>query len=88
MNNMQRCKIRRIIKKLENLDGLISEIREELDNVKNDVEDNLENFPENLKNSSRYEEAEERLFALCEACDELEDIDIENILDNLKDAIS
>ena len=66
MNKQRRIAIAEIQDKL-------SEIRELLEGVKDEEECYLENIPENLQGSERYERAEEAVYNLEEAISSIEE---------------
>lgn len=74
MNKTQRKNIERLFDRL-------SEINEELEYIKNEEEEKMDNLPENLQNSVKYEEFEaavkaldDALSSITEACDKLEEL--------------
>lgn len=74
MNKTQRKNIERLFDRL-------SEINEELEYIKNEEEEKMDNLPENLQNSVKYEEFEtavkaldDALSSITEACDRLEEL--------------
>lgn len=74
MNKTQRKNIERLFDRL-------SEINEELEYIKNEEEEKMDNLPENLQNSVKYEEFEtavealdDALNSITEACDKLEEL--------------
>ena len=68
-------------KELQAIYELISEARERLEIVKDEEEEYMDNMPENLQGSERYERAEEIVDNLDEAIDELD-----NILETIEEA--
>lgn len=57
MNNLRR-------KRIAKLNEMLSELMEEIQSIAEDEEEYIDNIPENLQNSFRYEEAEEALDSL------------------------
>ena len=68
MNNIRRKEINKAIKMIENVKSYI-------ENIHGDEEDYMNNIPENLQGSSRYNNAEEAVSYL------------EDVIDNLNEAI-
>lgn len=75
MNNTRR-------KVLANLKERIEEIRDELEAVLYEEQDYLDNIPENLQGSERYEKSEEAVSAMEEVVSSLEEV-----ADNIDSAI-
>lgn len=70
-------KIRR--KALQEIYDKLSDLREELETIKDEEDESLENMPENLQGSERYEQSEtasgnidEAMEYLSSACDSIE----------------
>lgn len=57
MNNLRR-------KRIAKLNEMLSELMEEIQSIAEDEEEYIDNIPENLQDSSRYEQAEEALDSL------------------------
>ena len=74
MNNARRKKIRTIAEQL-------GEIMTELEMLKDEEEEYLNNIPENLQSSERYELAENAIDNIDSACDKLDEaiISIEEV---------
>lgn len=74
MNNARRKKIRTIAEQL-------GEIMTELEMLKDEEEEYLNNIPENLQSSERYELAENAIDNIDSACDNLDEaiISIEEV---------
>lgn len=74
MNNARRKKIRTIAEQL-------GEIMTELEMLKDEEEEYLNNIPENLQSSERYELAENAIDDIDSACDNLDEaiISIEEV---------
>lgn len=67
MNNTRRKQIKNIISKL-------SDIKNEIDDIAVDEEDCLDNIPENLQESERYEKSEAALENLNDALDTVDEL--------------
>ena len=61
-------------KELDQIWELVAEARDRLESVKDDEEDYKDNIPENLQGSERYERAEEVVYNLENALDELNSV--------------
>lgn len=66
MNNKKRDKLRKALGYIENALSLV-------DGVKNQEEISIDNIPENLQDTPRYEAMEEAIDSMDEACDKLDD---------------
>lgn len=66
MNNTRRKQLRKLMQ-------VIEELRDQLVSIKDDEEESLDNIPENLKSSERYEEKEDACYCLRDAVDALDD---------------
>lgn len=87
MNNTRRKAIKEVMKKIENLEGLLIEIKEELEFIRDEEEEYMNNIPENLQTSERYEKAEAATDNLYAAVDELEEFDFEQLLTYLEESM-
>lgn len=76
MNKERRKRINEALKALESL-------RDDIEDIKDEEEETLVNYPENLTGSERYEAAEEALSCLGDAFD-----NIETAIDSLKSAMA
>ncbi len=72
MNNVRR-------KRIINLSDKLSELKEELEIIAEEEQEYIDNIPENLQNSERYERADEALSNLNDASDTLDEV-IESLL--------
>ena len=72
MNNVRR-------KRIINLSDKLSELKEELEIIAEEEQEYIDNIPENLQNSERYERADEALSNLNYASDTLDEV-IESLL--------
>lgn len=59
MNNLRRKRIGKLV-------DILFNVKEAFESIAEDEEEYIDNIPENLQNSSRYEEAEEALYNLNE----------------------
>ena len=75
MNNPRRKQIDKIIAEIENLQSLLAEYTVDLSSVRDEEEESLNNMPENLQGSERYEKIEAAYENLDYAHSELESLD-------------
>lgn len=87
MNKPRRKAISEVIKRLEALNEEFQSIKEDIEILKGEEEEYMENIPENLQQSERYEKAEESVFKLESAVDFIEFIDIDEIILYLGEAM-
>ena len=66
-------------KRIINLSDKLSELKEELEIIAEEEQEYIDNIPENLQNSERYERADEALSNLNDASDTLDEV-IESLL--------
>lgn len=85
MNAKRRKALRAVIAKLEELDSLRQEIQERMEEVKNEEQEALENMPESLQESERGQQMQEYIDTMESALCELDYIDLEGVLDNLRE---
>ncbi len=85
MNAQRRKALRVIITKLEELDSLRQEILERLEEVKGEEQQALDNMPESLQESERGQQMQEYIDCMESATTELEYIDLEGIVDQLRE---
>ena len=85
MNKARRKELAQIVAKLEELEALHLEIKEELEAVRDEEQEALDNLPESLQESERGEQMQEYIDAMESALDDLEQLDIEEIRDLLND---
>ena len=87
MNKDRRKQIDAIIKRLESeLAPLIDEIKQDIENVRDDEQEYYDNMPENLQDGEKGERAQSAIDALENAISDVEDIDLENLISNLNEA--
>lgn len=85
MNRMRRKELARIVEKLERLEALRLEIKEELETVMEEEQEALDNMPESLQDGEKGQQMQEYIDAMESALDDLEEIDIDNVRDQLYD---
>ena len=74
MNKKRRKCIDSVILKINNLQDIIEELQQDIEDIAADEQDYLDNIPENLQGSERYEAGEEAVENLEAAIDWLDDI--------------
>lgn len=67
MNNLRRKRIGKLV-------DILFNVKEAFESIAEDEEEYIDNIPENLQNSSRYEEAEEALYNLNEVVSSLDEV--------------
>ena len=87
MNAKRRKALAAVIKKLETLDNLQEEIREELQEVMDEEQDALDNMPDSLKETERGETMQENVDNMEAVIGELNLIDVEDLTDQLQQII-
>ena len=87
MNAKRRKALAAVIKKLETLDNLREEIREELQEVMDEEQDALDNMPDSLKETERGQLMQENIDNMQDVIGELDLIDVEDITDLLQQII-
>lgn len=86
MNKKRRQCIDAVILKISKLQDIIEEIQQYIEDIATDEQDYLDNIPENLQGSERYEAGEEAVENLEAAIDWLEDINLSELSELLEDA--
>lgn len=86
MNKQRRTDIAAIISKLADLEALKDEIKEAIEQVRDEEQDYYDNMPEGLQGSDRGYAAEEAVGQLDEAASMLDDLDIPTLTSNLETA--
>lgn len=74
MNNNRRKEIKKIIYKLNYIEEEINDISTDIDTVCDEEQDSLDNIPENLQGSFRYQISEEAVNCLENARDNMQTI--------------
>ena len=85
MNATRRKNLKAIITKLEQLDSLRQEIQEQLQEVRDGEQEALENMPESLQESERGQQMQEYIDTMESADCELSYIDLEGMIDLLRE---
>lgn len=83
MNKDRRKAIQSVISKIHELEETMTDILDEIETIKNEEEEYLNNIPENLQTSARYETAENAVSELESAFN-----DFESAKDSLDEIVS
>lgn len=83
MNKLRRKELKDIISKLEELDSLRQEITEQLESVKYDEEEALNNLPESLQEGARGQHMQECIDTMENVIDDLESADLDDLADQI-----
>lgn len=86
MNKKRRKCIDSVILKINNLQDIIEELQQDIEDIAADEQDYLDNIPENLQGSERYEAGENAVENLEAAIDWLDDIKTSELEELLEDA--
>ena len=87
MNKARRKDLALIVAKLEQLDALREEIREDLAAVLDEEQEALDNMPEGLQESEKGQQMQEYIDTMENVTGELDLIDIEDLIDQLQEVI-
>lgn len=86
MNNPRRKRIAEVISRLQAAEEEIQAIREEIEEIREEEQEYLDNIPENLQSSEKYEKAENAVACIESAIDNIDCIDFEEITSSLEEA--
>ena len=87
MNAKRRKSLRAIITKLEALESLRQEIRDQLYEVLDEEQEALDNMPESLQEGERGQQMQEYIDAMDGVHDELDCMDIDELADQLREIV-
>ncbi len=87
MNAKRRKDLKAIITRLELLEQLRQEIRDELYEVLDQEQEALDNLPESLQESERGQQMQEYIEAMENVHDELDCMEIEELTDQLREIV-
>lgn len=94
MNNQRRRSLKQLIKQLEGLTEKFEELKSEVEDVVTEIEylrdeeeEAYDNLPEGIQNGERGERMQEVIDSLDSATGQLEDVDVDDILSYINDAI-
>lgn len=83
MNKLRRKELSRIIEKLERLEALRLEIKDELEAILEEEQEAFDNLPESLQESERGQQMQAYIDAIDGALDALDEYDHDSIYDPL-----
>lgn len=83
MNKLRRKELSRIIEKLERLEALRLETKNELEAVLEEEQEAFDNLTESLQESERGQQMREYIYAIAGALDALDEYDHDSIYDPL-----
>lgn len=86
MNKQRRKRIEDVEKRIEVLRELMEEIYTAIEEIRDEEQEYLDNMPENLQSSDRYEAAESAVENLDEAYDMVHEFDIDELTSYLEEA--
>lgn len=85
MNAARRKSLKNIIARLEELDSLREEIREQLAEVIEEEQEALDNMPESLQESDRGQQMQDHIDTMENVTGELDLMDITDLIDQLQE---
>lgn len=85
MNNSRRKAIKSLMKKLETMMELQYAIAEELEAIKDEEQDALDNMPESLLKGERGQQMQEYIDEMESVIDDLDQLDIEDFVNRLEE---
>lgn len=87
MNAKRRKSLRAIITRLEQLEGLRSEIQELLEEVQDEEQEALDNMPESLREGERGQQMEEYIDTMAGVVGDLDCMDLDGLADQLREIV-
>ena len=87
MNKVRREALKKLIKKIEGIQEDIEAVVGELENLRDEEDEYIDNMPDGIRESERGERAEEARDNMDGAVDELTAIDFESILEQITAAV-
>lgn len=87
MNKIRRKALRDIIKQLEELENLRSEIAERLEEIMDEEQEALDNLPDSLQESERGQQMQEYIDTMSSVLDDLDLIDTEDLSSQLEEIV-
>lgn len=94
MNNQRRKSLKQLIKQLEGLTENFEELKSQVEDVVTEIEylrdeeeEAYNNLPEGIQDGERGERMQETIDSLDSATGQLEDVDVDDILSYINDAI-
>lgn len=86
MNNERRKRLAQVIEKVTALSAVFDELRSEIEEIRDEEQEYLDNMPESLQSGERGENAQAAIDALEEALYPLEEFDADTIVSSLESA--
>ena len=86
MNNDRRKALRKVAEEFKELIGKLADCRMELETLRDEEQECLDNMPENLQGSDRYQAAEDAISAMDDAISTIEDFEVSDVEDNIENA--
>ncbi len=86
MNNIRRKELAAIVDLANKLSTLLDEIRNDLENIRDEEQDAYDNMPEGLQASERGENSEAAISQMEDALSMLTDLDPETLIGYLEEA--
>ena len=87
MNAQRRKALKAVITKLEDLESLRQEIKEELEDIMDEEQESFDNMPEGLQESDRGQQMQEYISTMEGVFDDLSDMDIDGMADQLREIV-
>lgn len=85
MNAQRRKALKAVITKLEDMDSLRQEIKEELEDVMDEEQESFDNMPEGLQESDRGQQMQEYISTIEGVIDDLSNMDIDDLADQIRE---
>lgn len=85
MNAKKRKALKVIIERMEQLDSLREEIKEQLGEILEEEQESLDNLPESFQASERGQQIQECIGAMENVVGELDCMDVENLIEQLQE---
>ena len=86
MNKERRNKINKAIEEVNRLQEALEGLQQIVEEIRDEEQDYLENIPENLQGSERYETAESAVESLENAVDWFDKVDIDELISALEES--
>ena len=86
MNNERRKKIDDVIQKINIFQNTLEELQEIIEEIRDEEQESLDNIPENLQGSERYEAVENSLYNLEDAIEWFDNIDVDELTSTLEES--
>ena len=86
MNKERRKKIDDVIQKINIFQNTLEELQEMIEEIRDEEQESLDNIPENLQGSERYEAVENSLYNLEDAIEWFDNIDVDELTSTLEES--